>query len=319
MAGGFARSLERPQTIARFALNIIKNELDKQYYQTYLTRLEAVNKETVLTMAQKYFTAKNCNIVVVGNDQIIERLKQFDADGKIEFLDAYGNEVKDLKKADITKEQLIEKYILTVTKTTSLKSAAKKLKKIKSVEEQTELSMAQIPFPLKSTRLWISPNMEGQKLEGQGMTFQKSYFDGKTGVSTNMQTGSKNYTEDEINSKKKMTGLFPEMNYASEGLNTELIGIENQNGSDVYVLKVVNGATETFDYYDTKTFLKLKTISIQKEGEEVQETTSNYSDYKEVDGILFPHAVTIAMGEVVFSGKITSILVNGSGDLKSFK
>ena len=319
MAGGFARSLERPQTIARFALNIIKNELDKQYYQTYLTRLEAVNKEAVLTMAQKYFTAKNCNIVVVGNDQIIERLKQFDADGKIEFLDAYGNEVKDLKKADITKEQLIEKYILTVTKTTSLKSAAKKLKKIKSVEEQTELSMAQIPFPLKSTRLWISPNLEGQKLEGQGMTFQKSYFDGKTGVSTNMQTGSKNYTEDEINSKKKMTGLFPEMNYAMEGLNTELVGIENQNGSDVYVLKVVNGATETFDYYNTKTFLKLKTISIQKEGEEVQETTSNYSDYKEVDGILFPHAVTIAMGEVVFSGKITSILVNGSGDLKSFK
>lgn len=319
MAGGFARSLERPQTIARFALNIIKNELDKQYYQTYLTRLEAVNKEAVLTMAQKYFTAKNCNIVVVGNDQIIERLKQFDADGKIEFLDAYGNEVKDLKKADITKEQLIEKYILTVTKTTSLKSAAKKLKKIKSVEEQTELSMAQIPFPLKSTRLWISPNMEGQKLEGQGMTFQKSYFDGKTGVSTNMQTGSKNYTEDEINSKKKMTGLFPEMNYVIEGLNTELVGIENQNGSDVYVLKVVNGATETFDYYNTKTFLKLKTISIQKEGEEVQETTSNYSDYKEVDGILFPHTVTIAMGEVVFSGKITSILVNGSGDLKSFK
>jgi predicted Zn-dependent peptidase len=319
MAGGFARSLERPQTIARFALNIIKNELDKQYYQTYLTRLEAVNKEAVLTMAQKYFTAKNCNIVVVGNDQIIERLKQFDADGKIEFLDAYGNAVKDLKKSDITKEQLIEKYILSVTKTTSLKSAAKKLKKIKSVEEQTDLSMAQIPFPLKSTRLWISPNLEGQKLEGQGMTFQKSYFDGKTGASTNMQTGSKNYTEDEINSKKKMTGLFPEMNYASEGLNTELIGIENQNGSDVYVLKVINGSTETFDYYDTKTFLKLKSISIQKEGEEVQETTSNYSDYKEVDGILFPHSVSIAMGEVVFSGKITSILVNGSGDLKSFK
>jgi hypothetical protein len=179
--------------------------------------------------------------------------------------------------------------------------------------------MAQIPFPLKSTKLWISPNIEGLKLEGQGMTFQKSYFDGKTGVSTNMQTGSKNFTEDEINSKKKMTGLFPEMNYASEGLNTELIGIENQNGSDVYVLKVLNGATETFDYYDTKTFLKLKSISIQKEGEEVQETTSNYSDYKEVDGILFPHSVTIAMGEVVFSGKITSILVNGSSDLKSFK
>jgi len=95
MAGGFARSLERPQTIARFALNIIKNNLNKDYYQTYLKRLEAVNKEDILTMAQTYFTAKNCNIVVVGNEEILDRLKQFDTDGKIELLDAFGNDKED--------------------------------------------------------------------------------------------------------------------------------------------------------------------------------------------------------------------------------
>jgi predicted Zn-dependent peptidase len=47
MAGGFARSLERPQTIAQFALNIIKNKLSKDYYQTYLQRLDAITKEDV--------------------------------------------------------------------------------------------------------------------------------------------------------------------------------------------------------------------------------------------------------------------------------
>jgi hypothetical protein len=39
MAGGFARSLENPQTIARFALNIIQNNLPKDYYQTYLSNI----------------------------------------------------------------------------------------------------------------------------------------------------------------------------------------------------------------------------------------------------------------------------------------
>jgi predicted Zn-dependent peptidase len=34
MAGGFARSLESPQTIARFALNIIRENLAADYYQT---------------------------------------------------------------------------------------------------------------------------------------------------------------------------------------------------------------------------------------------------------------------------------------------
>lgn len=319
MAGGFARSLERPQTIARFALNIIKNDLPKDYYQTYLKRLEAINKEDVLTMSQTYLTAKNCNIVVVGNEEIIDRLMQFDADGKIEFLDAYGNEVKEMKPADITKEVLIEKYVLAVTQTTSMKAATKKLKKIKSVEEKTDLSMAQVPFPLKSTKLWIAPNMEGQKLEGQGMVFQKSYFDGSTGSATNMQTGKKDFTAEEIAEKKKSSGLFPEMNYKANGMQAELTGIENVDGKDMYVMKVTNGSTESFDYYDTKTFMKMKSLSIQKEGEEVQETTSTYSDYKDVAGILFPHTMTIAMGEVAFSGKVTSIVVNGKADLKEYK
>ncbi len=319
MAGDFARSLENPQTIARFALNIIKNNLAKDYYQTYLKRLEAINKEDVLTMAQKYFSAKNCNIVVVGNEEIVERLKQFDADGKIEFLDAYGEVLKDVKKADITKEELITKYVLAVTQTTSMKAAQKKMKKIKSYEEKTDLSMSQVPFPLKSTKVWVSPSTEAQKLEGQGMVFQKSFFDGTAGSSTNMQTGKKDLTAEEIASKKKAFGLFPEMNYATSGMTYEIVGIETLNGTDVYVLKLNDGSTESFDYYDTKTFMKLKSLSINKDGEEVTESTSLFSEYKDVNGLLFPHTVTISMGEMAFSGIITSIVVNGKIDLSIYK
>jgi len=319
MAGGFARSLERPQTIARFALNIIKNDLPKDYYQTYLKRLEAVNKEDVLTMSQKYFNANNCNIVVVGNEEVLDKIKQFDADGKIEFLDAFGNEVKEMKKADITKEELVDKYILAVTQTTSMKAATKKLKKIKSVEEVTELSTSQIPFPLKFTKLWMSPNMEGIKFEGQGMVFQKAYFDGTAGAETSMQTGKKEFTPEKIAAKKKSSGIFPEMNYKTTGMTFELVGIENVDGVDLYVLKSTDGLNETFDYYDTKTFMKVKSFTISKVGEETQESTVLFSDYKDVNGLLFPHSVTMTMGEMSLSGKSTSITVNGKADLTPFK
>ena len=319
MAGGFSRSLENPQTIARFALNIIKNNLNKDYYQSYLKRLEAISKDDVLTMAQKFFTAKNCNIVVIGNEEIIDRLKQFDADGKIEFLDAFGNEVKEMKAADIKKEVLIDNYIFAVTKTTSLKAAAKKLKKVKSVVEETELSMSQIPFPLKNSKVWVSPSTEGQKLEGQGMVLQKSYFDGTAGYSVNMQTGRTELTAEEIAAKKKSVGLFPEMNYSATGMTYELIGIENVDGVDMYVLKLNDGETETFDYFNTKTFMKMKSISIQKNGEETVETTATYGDFKEVNGLLFPHSMTLSVGEASFTGKTTSITVNGKADLSTFK
>jgi predicted Zn-dependent peptidase len=319
MAGAFARSLERPSTVARFAYNIIKYDLPKDYYQTYLKRLEAVNKEDVLTMSQKYFTAKNCNIVVVGNEEILGKLKQFDADGKIEMLDAFGDEVKEMTKADITKEVLLEKYVLATTKTASIKAAKKKLKKIKTYQELTDLSLAQIPFPLKSTKVWMAPSKEGSKMEGQGMVFMKTYYDGKTGATTNMQTGKKDMTTEEIAAKQKSVGLIPEINYATSGMTTELLGIEDNNGTKVYVLKLTDGSTETFDYFDTQTFMKVKSLSIRKEGEEVIESTSTYADYKEVNGILFPHVVNTSMGEMAFSGKVTSIEINGKIDFEAFK
>lgn len=319
MAGGFARSLERPQTIARFALNMIRNNLSKDYYQTYLKRLEAVDKEAILTMAQTYFTAKNCNIVVVGNEEILEKLKVFDADGKIEMLDAFGDQLKAIKPASISKEKVIEGYLLAVTQSASMKELSKKMKKVKSVEKKMDLSTSQIPFPLKSTDVWISPASEGQKLEGQGMVFQKSYFDGTAGASTDMQRGKQELTAEEIAAKKKSVGLFPEMNYSTSGMAVELIGIEDINGSDAYCLKLNDGETETFDYYDVKSMLKIKSVSIRKDGEEVMESTTSYADYKSIDGLLFPHTVNVGFGPMQFAGKVTQITLNGKIDFEAFK
>ena len=319
MAGGFARSLERPQTIAQFALNIIRNNLSKDYYQTYLKRLEAVDKEAVLTMAQTYFSAKNCNIVVVGNEEVVERLKIFDSDGVIEMLDAFGEPVKETKAADITKEQLIERYVLAVTSTSALKAADKKLKKIKSVSKATDLNMAQVPFPLKMTDIWMAPNMDGMKMEGQGMVFQKAIFEGTSGSSWNMQGGKKEMSAEDVAAKNKSNGLLPELNYGKTGMNFELTGIENINGKDVYVLKVMDGQSETYEYYDVATYMKVKTVSIRTEEGETTEMSTAYADYKDVDGILFAHSLVISVGEAGFSGTVTSIEVNGKIDLKEFK
>ncbi len=319
MAGGFARSLENPQTIARFALNIIENKLPKDYYQTYLQRLDAVDKDAVLEMAQTYFTAKNCNIIVVGNEEILSKLKVFDADGRIEMFDAFGNEVKEMKPATIAKEKLIENYIFLNTGSTSMKDAAKKIKKIKSVKQVMEMTSAQIPVPMSMTTYFVAPNKEAMKIEAQGMLIQKEYFDGTTGASSNMQTGKKDMTAEEIASKKKTAGLFPELTYATSGVKYDLLGIEDQDGTEVYVLKIVDGEKQTFDYFDVKTFQKVKSVTIQKEGEEVVEATRTFSDFKPVEGILFPHKTVMMMGELGLDAKVTTIEVNGTIEETAFK
>lgn len=318
MAGNFARSLERPQTIARFALNIIRYNLSKDYYQTYLKRLESITKEDVLAMAKKYFSATNCNIIVVGNEEVIEKLKQFDGDGKIEIWDAFGEEVKEMKKADISKEQLIEKYVLAMTQTKTIKDAQVKLNAFKAYEEKAELTIPQAPFPISSTRVWGNPNIEGAKIEAQGMVFQKSYFDGKTGATSSMQGGKKDLTSEEIAAKAKSMGVIPEINYVTSGMNFEILGIENIDGKDAYVLKLNNGKSESFDYFDVQSFMKIKSVNIEKNEDKTVEVTSTYSDFKAVNGILFPHQSSIVEGENSFKVKVISITVKDNVDLKPF-
>ena len=319
MAGGFARSLERPQTIARFALNIIKNNLPKDYYQSYLQRLESVSKEDVLLMAQQYFTSKNCNIIVVGNEEVFDKLKRFDADGQIEVLDPFGNVMKETKKADITADQLIDNYVMALTNTTSKKAAKKKLKAIKSVERVYELKGDQIPFALKMTEIFVSPSTEGQQLEGQGMVFQKSFYDGKSGFTFNLQTGKTALNSDELASKAKSNGLVPELNFAAKGVNYELVGIETINGSDFYILKTVDGKNESYDYFNKTTFMKEKTINVIAREGETMESTVTFGDFKEVNGMKFAHSIVQSVGPMVLSGTITSMTVNGEIDLTPFK
>lgn len=50
--GSFSRSLENPQTIARFALNIAMYNLPKDYYKNYLKNLSLVTADDVQEMAK---------------------------------------------------------------------------------------------------------------------------------------------------------------------------------------------------------------------------------------------------------------------------
>ena len=151
------------------------------------------------------------------------------------------------------------------------------------------------------------------------MMIQKEFFDGEKGASMNMQTGKKELTAEEIAEKKKTSALIPEMNYAANGMVTELLGIENQNGTEMYVLKIVEGENTSFDYFDVKTFQKLKTVSIVNNEGETIETSRTYSDYKAVNGVLFPYKTTIMMGEMGLNGEVKTIEINGKVDAMAFE
>ncbi|MDR1554329.1 MAG: insulinase family protein [Prevotellaceae bacterium] len=89
--GSFGRSLQQPGTIANFAVAIDKYNLPADYFKNYLKQIEAITVKDIKEAAEKYIHPKSAWIIVVGDKKYANTLKQYAADGKIEFYDLYGN------------------------------------------------------------------------------------------------------------------------------------------------------------------------------------------------------------------------------------
>lgn len=70
--GSFALNLENPGTTAGFAGNILINDLPKDFYRTYLQKVNAVTLDDVQRVAKKYFNSDNTRVVIVGKTEVFE-------------------------------------------------------------------------------------------------------------------------------------------------------------------------------------------------------------------------------------------------------
>jgi zinc protease len=94
MAGSFARSLEAPRTLARFALNAWLNDLPEDHYTTWLQRLAAVTQDDVRHAAQRFLHPDRAVLLVVGDAaQVHEGLAGVASNGTVERFDPDGEPV----------------------------------------------------------------------------------------------------------------------------------------------------------------------------------------------------------------------------------
>ena len=320
--GSFARSLERPQTIARFAYNIQRYGLPADYYKTYLQQLDAITPADLKAIASKYIKANNYNIIVVGNEAVLEKIKRFDSDGQVTKLDEFGDVKSDKIASDLTINDLLTKVSLSLTQASSLKAATKTVSKIKSMVQKSTLKSDKIPVALSSTSYYTNKGIQADKMEFNGMIAQKQYFDGKTGYTFNMQTGKNEMSSEELAIASMEQGVIPEMNWmnSTSAFKPEVVGIESENGKPFYVVKIAFGASgEVYHYYDKSTYLKAKTVKVMNQGGESSTTVIEYADYKSVNGVLMPQKTMLNAGPITFNITVETTEINGAVDLKDFE
>ena len=318
MTGGFARSLESPQTIARFAYNIARYNLPADYYQVYLKKLNAVTRQDVLAMAQKYIHPDKANIIVVGNkDDVAEKLSVFDADGEITHFDAFANEIKIDEvplPTDVTAAQVIDDYINAI-------GGEAKLAGLNSVYTKSSASMMGQDVTIELFQK--ADSKLAMKMGSGPMVFMEQKFDGTKG-SVSQMGQTQTFTEgDELESMKESARVIKQRYYAKEGVKMELKGIEDVEGAKAYRIVVTdaNGKSSS-EYYNVASGLLIRSLATQEGPQGAVTITTDLSDYKDVgNGIMMPHVssvVGLLPGGAAMKMTVDEIQVNGDIDESIF-
>ncbi|MEI7812168.1 MAG: pitrilysin family protein [Ignavibacteria bacterium] len=307
-SGNFALSLERPETIGQFAINIERYKLPKDYYSGYLKKVAAVTSDEVRAMANKYIQPDNSYIIVVGNaSEIAGRLKKFSPAGIVEFYDIYGAKYDpSLNKIPegVNAKSVIDNYIQKLGGRDNL---------LKVKDRTTEMSGSTQGIPVKINVYQKQPNKLYQEVKA-GAMHQKIIFNGKKGVQISIM-GKQEIKGDQLEELKLEANLNAVLDYGKAGITTRLTGMEKLDGNDTYRIEFTSATgLEWYEYYDTVSGLRLRqTKTIKSPTGEISQIT-DFGDYKEVNGVKYPFFLSQSMGTQRIDLKVDNLKVNSNPD-----
>jgi predicted Zn-dependent peptidase len=296
LAGSFGRSLEQPGTVANFALNTARYNLPKDYYATYLQKLNSYTVADINATAKRLIEPDKFIITTVGNGaEIKQKLAQF---GEVVEYDIMGEPAKQLvADAAMTAEKVLENYLTAV-------GGADKVAAVKSAKISMDANV--MGTPLTIAFVYDSQNGRyGQKLSIAGNVMQKtSLVNGKGSMSVQGNTiemAPAQLAEAQLNSY-----LFPEAVYKANGYTVSLDGLKDVDGKPAYkvIITAASGA-KLINYYAQDSGLKIKY-------ENPASGDTYYGDYQAKNGVLLPMAWTIKSPQipVPLEAKVTSLELN---------
>lgn len=305
-SGNFAIALERPSTIANFAINIARYNLPKDYYRNYLKNVQAVSSSDVLEMAKKYIHPENAYIIAVGNaSEIADKLKRFSPTGHVTAFDVYGQKLDTTAKKlpeGITARQVLDDYISRI-------GGRENLLKVK--DRTTEMTGKVQGVEVNISIYQKQPDKLMQEIKAGSMT-QSIIFDGKKGYSIT-PAGKKEITGQSLEDLKLEATLNLLLEPEKYGISSKLSGIEKVEGKDAYRIDLQAAAGRKWtEYYDVASGLKIRQIKpIQAPMGQAMQTV-DFSDYRDVAGVKYPFRLKQTLGSQQMEMQVTSIKVNNN-------
>ena len=296
--GNFVMQIQKPGTVARYALLTKTQGLPADFYENYIKNINAVTAEDIQRVANKYFLADNTRIMITGKgSEVLPALEKLGI--PMFYFDKFGNSIeKPVSKkevpAGVTTKTVFENYIKAIGGEKNAKAAKSVFVTMTGKVQGIDITMVR-----KSTAT-------GKKLDevtGMGQTLSKEVFDGTKGYES-AQGQKTEYNAAKIADAKFDATIFPELNLASKS-GVTLSGIESIDGKDAYAIK---DGSKTL-YYDTTSGLKIAQSETQEvQGQQMTQVIT-FSDYKDVKGVKIAHKTVLNVGmEIELNA--TSVKVN---------
>ena len=313
MSGAFARRLENAGTVAQFAYNISKYNLPADYYETYLERLNAITAEDVQAAAKKYLKANNCYISVVGNKDILDKLKPFSKNGEVMQFNTDGSVSKGIipPAAGVTAATVVEAYY-------AANGGKDKFKKVKSLKQEGKISVPGATLNIEI--LTFENKMLRQEVSMGPINASTQIFDGTKLVAKSM--GKDQPTEEKDILKAKMDAdFFLRDHMADFGYSLNLAGSVMRNEKEVYMLETLNEKKKVVktEYFDKASGQLVSSYDIVEGPEGSVTSETNIKDFMTVDGMTFPKTIQLSSGGQNVEMIMEKITINGKVSKKAFK
>ncbi|GEN69291.1 M16 family metallopeptidase [Chryseobacterium rhizosphaerae] len=297
LKGSFIMSLEKPETIARFAVNQKIQNLPSDFYTNYLKSIDKVTaadvsnavKTTILPNQSRIFIAGKASDISEGLEKLGYPVKYFDKEAN-----PVAKPAAQKVDTSVTIASVADKYINAI-------GGLAAVQKVTSITADATTKLQGMDMSMKLTQ--AKGGKMAMDMKMMGNTIQKIIFDGKDGYAETQ--GQKIPLNDKQKASMAEPELFPELTFAKSS-DFKLAGIEKYNNEDSYVIK---GAKQTY-YYSVKTGLKTGEIKMGEGGA----IPTSFADYKDVSGVKFPFTIIQNMGGMEINMTVQSYVLNQAKD-----
>ncbi len=285
--GRFVMQVEKPQAVARYALNIETEKLPADFYEKYIQTINNVTADDIYRVANKYFLLDNMRIVIAGKgSDVITGLEKLKI--PIYYFDKYGNPVeKPVTKKEaptgVTAKTVFDNYLKAI-------GGEKAVATVKTLAMNGTTTIPQAPAPLSFTSKLDSKGKMMVSLAMGTMTLMKQVVNDK-GAYIEQQGQRKNLEGADLAEMKASATPFEELQL-SKRTDLKIDAIEPINGSDAYAIK--DGKTTYF--YDVKSGLKVAESKVREQDGKSSTQITNFNDYKDVKGVKVPFNIIQNVG-----------------------